>query len=103
MGVFLERPLKSTENRQERLREPDVTVSELAAFSYCAKAWHLERVAGVSPNRRAAARRDAGIDEHRKHGTATQVARARHPFAAIVFWLLLVAAAICALIAIVVR
>jgi len=46
----------------------DVTASELAAFKYCAKAWHLERVSGVRPDAITELRRDAGTDNHHAHG-----------------------------------
>jgi len=46
----------------------DVTASEIAAFAYCAKAWHLERVAGAQANDAAAAKRESGILEHERHG-----------------------------------
>lgn len=56
--------------RAKRSIQPaaDVTASELAAFSYCAKAWDLEHVSGVRPGATTALRRDAGITNHLKHG-----------------------------------
>lgn len=53
----------------------DVTASEVAAYAYCAKAWHLERVLGASASSDAARRRAAGVDRHAAHGA--RVARAR--------------------------
>lgn len=53
---------------ERRTAEDDVTASELAAFSYCAKAWHLERVAGLRPSTVAIREREAGIVRHARHG-----------------------------------
>ena len=55
--------------RRARATEEDVTASELAAFSYCAKAWHLERVVSARPSAGAAREREAGIARHERHGT----------------------------------
>jgi hypothetical protein len=56
----------------DRAVERDVTASELAAFKYCAKAWHLEHVARVRPSAGAASERDAGVSQHRRHGAAVR-------------------------------
>lgn len=93
--------MKANQHGRANQREADVTVSELAAFSYCAKAWHLERVVGVSPHSNAAVRREAGINEHRSHGAAVHATDARRRYATFAFWSLLVAAALCALVAII--
>lgn len=45
----------------------DVTASEMAAFAYCAKAWHLERVIGVPTSATATHSRDAGTSHHIQH------------------------------------
>lgn len=65
---------------RERTVEDDVTASELAAFSYCAKAWHLERVVGVRPSTGASRQREAGIARHTRHGVQVQAGSwlARH-------------------------
>ena len=47
----------------------DVTASEVAAYAYCAKAWHLERVLKRTPDGAAVARRSGGVDQHLRHGT----------------------------------
>jgi hypothetical protein len=47
----------------------DVTASEIAAFAYCAKAWHLEHVVGAQPSRDAARARAAGVTRHQRHGS----------------------------------
>lgn len=61
----------------------DVTASELAAFKYCAKAWHLEHVSGVRPGATAVMRRDAGINNQNGHGAQVRagswLARYRWP------------------------
>ena len=54
---------------RRRSTDDDVTASELAAFAYCAKAWHLENVVGARPTGGAARRRDAGVAHHVNHGT----------------------------------
>ena len=49
--------------------EEDVTASDVAAFAYCAKAWHLERVLRKPVDTAAMARRITGVDRHLDHGT----------------------------------
>jgi hypothetical protein len=68
-----------------RAVDDDVTASELAAFSYCAKAWHLERVAGLRPSARATRERDTGIVSHARHGAQVRAGGwlRRHSSAAI--------------------
>ena len=61
-----------TEQRESQ-HEADVTASELAAFAYCAKAWHLERVLGARASSAVYRRRDAGIDDHIRHGRSVRV------------------------------
>jgi hypothetical protein len=46
----------------------DVTASEIGCFSYCAKAWHLQYVARVTPTRDASERQELGVREHDRHG-----------------------------------
>ena len=53
----------STERRDE-----DVTASEVAAYAYCAKAWHLERVLHRSADTEGQRRRTKGIERHVEHG-----------------------------------
>jgi hypothetical protein len=47
----------------------DVTASEIAAFAYCAKAWHLERMVGARPSPTAARARAVGTIRHERHGS----------------------------------
>jgi hypothetical protein len=56
------------ETEPRRMADDDVTASEIAAFAYCAKAWHLERVVGVLPSAAAARARAAGTTHHVRHG-----------------------------------
>lgn len=60
-------------DRRDNEREADVTASELAAFAYCAKAWHLERVLGAEPSTGANRRRDVGIANHIRHGADVRI------------------------------
>jgi hypothetical protein len=48
--------------------DEDVTASEVAAYTYCAKAWHLERVLGRSVDSATMSRRSSGADRHLAHG-----------------------------------
>jgi hypothetical protein len=52
----------------------DVSASEAANYSFCAKAWHLEHVLGAKPSSTADQRRIAGIEAHVRHGTAIRSA-----------------------------
>ncbi len=61
------------EAEASRMAGDDVTASEIAAFVYCAKAWHLERVVGALPSDAAARARAAGTTHHVRHGTAVHV------------------------------
>lgn len=45
-------------------RHPIITASEIGAFVYCAKAWHLQRCGTESQSESA----DEGILFHQKHG-----------------------------------
>ncbi|PDW04937.1 hypothetical protein [Candidatus Viridilinea mediisalina] len=45
---------------------PNVRASEIAEYTFCAKAWWLRRVAGAQP--RGAGRRAAGVRRHARHG-----------------------------------
>jgi hypothetical protein len=51
----------------------DVTASEIAAYAYCAKAWHLERVLDARPSETAARIRAAGNAHHARHGSSVRV------------------------------
>ena len=56
--------------------EEDVTASEVAAYTYCAKAWHLESVLGRSVNTPTTSRRITGAERHLTHGTrVTRISR----------------------------
>lgn len=46
----------------------DVTASEIAAFTYCAKAWHLEYVQKAQPTLEARVLRAEGVQQHEYHG-----------------------------------
>ena len=46
----------------------DVTASEIATFTYCAKAWHLEYVQKAEPSVDARTRRYQGVRKHDLHG-----------------------------------
>lgn len=51
----------------------DVTVSEAAAYSFCAKAWHLEHTLRRPASRDAVGRRAVGTALHQEY--AVEVAR----------------------------
>jgi hypothetical protein len=61
------------ETEARRMADDDVTASEIAAFVYCAKAWHLERVVGTLPSATAARVRAAGTTHHVRHGADVAV------------------------------
>jgi hypothetical protein len=63
----------SSGDNGDREESADVTASDLAAFAYCAKAWHLERVLGTAPTTSAAVKRNAGVAAHAQHGRHTMV------------------------------
>ena len=48
--------------------DDDVTASEVAAYTYCAKAWHLERVLHTSAGTDGKRRRAEGVERHIAHG-----------------------------------
>lgn len=48
--------------------DDDVTASEVAAYAYCAKAWHLERVLHRSADAEGQRRRSEGVERHVEHG-----------------------------------
>ena len=80
-----------------RLAGDDVTASEIAAFVYCAKAWHLERVVGAPPSAAATHARAAGTTHHARHGTRVRLGswlgrNARSAVAALLLLALLLAA-----------
>lgn len=80
----------------------DIAISELASFAYCAKAWHLEKVVGVSAMPAVRRNRDAGVAHHVAHDrqarSAIQVSRRIRvlPFVLILIAVALFAAAIAA-------
>jgi hypothetical protein len=73
-------------------REGDeVTASEVAAYAYCAKAWHLEYVLGYRPSGDALRHRAAGEEHHAAHGAALarrQPSHRRGPWLALVLFIL---------------
>ena len=76
----------------------DVTASEVAAYAYCAKAWHLRHVLGREPSRRATARQEAGVTAHERHGIAVRrLAWLERRATSLIAWLLVLAAALLAL------
>ena len=48
--------------------DDDVTASEVAAYAYCAKAWHLDRVLHRPADAQGQRRRTEGIEQHVEHG-----------------------------------
>jgi hypothetical protein len=68
-----QRVSRAEETGAGRLTGADVTASEIAAFVYCAKAWHLERVVGALPSGVAAHARAAGTTHHARHGTRVRL------------------------------
>jgi hypothetical protein len=61
-----------TEKRSQSGLPPDshtdVTASEVANYSYCAKAWHLRYVLRREPSGQASAHQQAGVVAHEIHG-----------------------------------
>ena len=55
--------------RSQPATDDDVLASEVAAYSYCAKAWHLEYVLGCRADAAVEKRREVGTAEHDTHGT----------------------------------
>ncbi len=47
-----------------------IRASEVAEYSYCARAWWLRHVAGLEPAGQL--RRDRGVAAHARHGRAVQ-------------------------------
>jgi CRISPR-associated exonuclease Cas4 len=66
MAGELEQPHGSARSR--RAADDDVNASEVAAYAYCAKAWHLEYVLGLRADAIAEERRELGIAKHDAHG-----------------------------------
>jgi hypothetical protein len=77
---------KRKQATQPRLdfEDDDVTASEVAAYAYCAKAWHLERVLHRSAGTDAQRLRTEGAERHVEHGA--QLNRL-HRFGRRSFWL----------------
>lgn len=67
-------------------RQDDVSASEAAAYTFCAKAWHLEHVVGKAPTAAAAERRAHGVRAHDRHGA--RIARMRKRVPSVVGWTL---------------
>ena len=55
-------------NLQPENEDEDVTASEVAAYAYCAKAWHLERVLHRPVGAEAQRWRTEGVEHHVEHG-----------------------------------
>ena len=62
--------MKGTHGAQSEpeIDNDDVTASEVAAYAYCAKAWHLERVLHRSADAEGQRRRNDGVERHVEHG-----------------------------------
>lgn len=73
----------------------DVTASEIAAFTYCAAAWHLEYVQKASPTVAARVSRAEGVRRHERHGQLLgmqdRLERRRIPITAALLFVALVA------------
>lgn len=81
----------------------DVTASELAAYAYCAKAWHLERVVGVEASAEAARRRDVGTAGHERHGAVVRTGSQLRQHSRSLIFVLLVLAGLFTSLAIITR
>jgi hypothetical protein len=58
------------ERRKKRYRDPVITASEIGAFVYCAKAWHLQRRGDEAQGEFG----EEGAAFHRKHGAGVSLA-----------------------------
>jgi hypothetical protein len=70
-------PLSHMSDREasdRNLPSTDVSASEVANYTFCAKAWHLEHVLGGKPSAMADQRRIAGVEAHARHGAAIRSA-----------------------------
>lgn len=89
-------------NARPRLSaEDDVSVSEVAAYAYCAKAWHLEYVLGHGVDSSVEERRESGIADHQAHGKRLRrLQRVGRPLlrAAVILFALSIGLAITALV-----
>lgn len=65
----------------------DVTVSEVATYAFCAKAWHLEHALRHPASRNSLGRRAAGTALHQEHGA--ELIGARPTGTRLVFWSIL--------------
>jgi hypothetical protein len=65
--------VRSTRDMEVRRPDDDVAASEIAAFAYCAKAWHLERVAGAQASDDSTRIRSAGTAHHARHGSSVRL------------------------------
>ena len=70
----------------------DVTVSEIACYAYCAKAWHLEHVQRVVASSDVTRRREQGVTAHEAHGASIRALGQPSRTWIVVFALLLIAA-----------
>ena len=72
-----------------------MSASELAAYTYCGRAYWLERVVRVEiPGGAGEARRVAGIDAHATHGRRVATARLLRRLALVAALILLVSLAV---------
>jgi hypothetical protein len=58
------------ERRKKRYRDPVIAASEIGAFVYCAKAWHLQRRGDEAQGEFW----EEGAAFHRKHGAGVSLA-----------------------------
>lgn len=56
----------------EQPESTDVTVSEIACYAYCAKAWHLEHVQRAVASGDVIRRREQGVAAHEAHGASVR-------------------------------
>jgi hypothetical protein len=92
-------------NRETEVRTPDddATASEIAAFAYCAKAWHLERVIGAPASAASARLRHAGTTHHARHGGGVQLGSWLSRYSRLAVLALLVLAGALAVLAMLIR
>jgi CRISPR/Cas system-associated exonuclease Cas4 (RecB family) len=62
-----------------------LSASDVGRYAYCARAWWLERVGGVTPSNRAAL--EAGERLHHAHGRLVSAAQRQGRFAQLLLWL----------------
>ncbi len=66
-------------------RLPELRASDVGRYTYCARAWWLERVAEATPTNQAALQR--GEQRHEAHGRLVNAAQRQSHLANLLFWL----------------